>query len=59
METTQVLMRMERWTTTTAIGDAAHAVAPSSGQGVALAAEDVVTLATCLCGLLLPGIMKR
>lgn len=27
------------------IGDAAHAVAPSSGQGVSMAAEDAVTLA--------------
>lgn len=30
------------------IGDAAHAVSPSTGQGVALAAEDAVTLAQCL-----------
>jgi 2-polyprenyl-6-methoxyphenol hydroxylase-like FAD-dependent oxidoreductase len=30
------------------IGDAAHAVAPSSGQGVSQAAEDAVVLARCL-----------
>jgi FAD-dependent urate hydroxylase len=30
------------------IGDAAHAVSPSSGQGASLAVEDAVTLARCL-----------
>jgi FAD-dependent urate hydroxylase len=30
------------------IGDAAHAVSPSTGQGVSLACEDAVTLALCL-----------
>ncbi|WP_336211591.1 FAD-dependent monooxygenase [Nonomuraea sp. LPB2021202275-12-8] len=30
------------------IGDAAHAAAPSSGQGAAMAIEDAVVLATCL-----------
>ncbi|HLF61018.1 MAG TPA: FAD-dependent monooxygenase [Acidimicrobiia bacterium] len=30
------------------IGDAAHAVSPSSGQGCSLAVEDAVTLARCL-----------
>lgn len=30
------------------IGDAAHAAAPSSGQGASMAAEDAVTLAICL-----------
>lgn len=30
------------------IGDAAHAAAPSSGQGASLACEDAVTLARCL-----------
>ncbi|GAB3967526.1 FAD-dependent monooxygenase [Actinoallomurus acanthiterrae] len=30
------------------IGDAAHAVSPSSGQGASQAAEDAVTLARCL-----------
>jgi 2-polyprenyl-6-methoxyphenol hydroxylase-like FAD-dependent oxidoreductase len=30
------------------IGDAAHAVAPSSGQGASLAVEDAVVLAKCL-----------
>ena len=30
------------------IGDAAHAVSPSTGQGVSLACEDAVTLARCL-----------
>lgn len=30
------------------VGDAAHAVASSSGQGVSLAVEDAVTLAICL-----------
>jgi len=36
------------------IGDAAHAVSPSSGQGASLAAEDAVVLATCLRDV--PGI---
>jgi 2-polyprenyl-6-methoxyphenol hydroxylase-like FAD-dependent oxidoreductase len=31
------------------IGDAAHAPAPTSGQGASLAAEDAVVLAKCLC----------
>jgi FAD-dependent urate hydroxylase len=30
------------------IGDAAHAVSPSSGQGVSMAVEDAVTLGRCL-----------
>ncbi|MCD9874809.1 FAD-dependent monooxygenase [Streptomyces guryensis] len=30
------------------IGDAAHAVASSSGQGVSMAVEDAATLAVCL-----------
>ncbi len=30
------------------IGDAAHAVSPSSGQGASMASEDAVTLARCL-----------
>lgn len=30
------------------VGDAAHAVAASSGQGVSMAAEDGVILAKCL-----------
>ncbi|MEV5508697.1 FAD-dependent oxidoreductase [Streptomyces orinoci] len=30
------------------VGDAAHAVAPSSGQGVSMACEDAVVLAKCL-----------
>ena len=30
------------------LGDAAHAVSPSSGQGVSMAAEDVAVLAKCL-----------
>ena len=30
------------------VGDAAHAAAPSSGQGASMAAEDAVTLALCL-----------
>jgi 2-polyprenyl-6-methoxyphenol hydroxylase-like FAD-dependent oxidoreductase len=30
------------------IGDAAHAVSPSSGQGASLAAEDAVTLGRCV-----------
>lgn len=30
------------------IGDAAHAVSPSSGQGASLAMEDAITLARCL-----------
>jgi len=32
------------------IGDAAHAVAPSSGQGASMAFEDAVTLGLCLDG---------
>src|SRR5256714_1056973 len=36
------------------IGDAAHAVSPSSGQGASLAAEDAVVLAKCLRDV--PGI---
>ena len=34
------------------IGDAAHAVAPSSGQGASTALEDAVTLGRCLAGVL-------
>ena len=30
------------------LGDAAHAAAPSSGQGASMAAEDAITLAMCL-----------
>ncbi|HKP60382.1 MAG TPA: FAD-dependent monooxygenase [Polyangiales bacterium] len=30
------------------LGDAAHAASPSSGQGVSMAAEDAVTLASCM-----------
>jgi FAD-dependent urate hydroxylase len=32
------------------IGDAAHAVSPSSGQGASMAIEDAVTLGRCLAG---------
>jgi FAD-dependent urate hydroxylase len=32
------------------VGDAAHAVSPSSGQGASMAIEDAVTLGRCLAG---------
>lgn len=42
------------------IGDAAHAVSPSSGQGASLAAEDAVVLARCLRDLpTLPDALAR
>ena len=37
------------------IGDAAHATAPSSGQGASLALEDAVVLAKCLRDLPVPA----
>src|SRR6185437_10818972 len=44
------LPRVPAWRTDrmVLIGDAAHAVAPASGQGASLAAEDAVVLAGCL-----------
>ncbi len=41
---------LAEWNTATVclIGDAAHAVSPSSGQGASLAIEDAVVLARCL-----------
>jgi 2-polyprenyl-6-methoxyphenol hydroxylase-like FAD-dependent oxidoreductase len=41
---------VRRWHTDTmlVIGDAAHATAPSAGQGASMALEDAVILATCL-----------
>jgi 2-polyprenyl-6-methoxyphenol hydroxylase-like FAD-dependent oxidoreductase len=44
------LPRVPTWRTDrmVLIGDAAHAVAPASGQGASLAAEDAVVLARCL-----------
>lgn len=38
------------------IGDAAHAVSPSSGQGASMACEDAIMRAKCLRGL--PGIRQ-
>ncbi|TSE03574.1 FAD-dependent monooxygenase [Mesorhizobium intechi] len=37
------------------LGDAAHAVAPHSGQGASMAIEDAVVLAACLDATPLPG----
>jgi 2-polyprenyl-6-methoxyphenol hydroxylase-like FAD-dependent oxidoreductase len=37
------------------IGDAAHAVAPSSGQGASMALEDAVTLGRCLAAADVPA----
>ncbi|WP_250027412.1 FAD-dependent oxidoreductase [Paractinoplanes maris] len=47
---TDDLRRVPVWRTRRAvlIGDAAHAVAPSSGQGASMAFEDAVTLGRCL-----------
>jgi len=44
------LPRVPVWRTgrTVLIGDAAHAVSPSSGQGASMAIEDAVTLGRCL-----------
>ena len=42
--------QLERWSTKRVllIGDAAHAVAPHSGQGASMALEDALVLAACL-----------
>ncbi|MGK5678908.1 FAD-dependent oxidoreductase [Actinoplanes sp. URMC 104] len=47
---TDDLRRVPVWRSarTVLIGDAAHAVAPSSGQGASMAIEDAVTLGRCL-----------
>ncbi|MBO9532760.1 MAG: FAD-dependent monooxygenase [Solirubrobacteraceae bacterium] len=44
------LPSIPRWTTarTVLLGDAAHAVSPTTGQGASLALEDAVILARCL-----------
>src|SRR5690606_3087490 len=44
------LARVPRWHTARValLGDAAHAVSPSSGQRASMALEDAVTLAKCL-----------
>nr|WP_221375879.1 NAD(P)/FAD-dependent oxidoreductase [Actinoplanes polyasparticus] len=49
---TDDLRRVPVWRTRRAvlIGDAAHAVAPSAGQGASMAFEDAVTLGLCLDG---------
>ncbi|HEU4349330.1 MAG TPA: FAD-dependent monooxygenase, partial [Actinoplanes sp.] len=51
------LPRVRIWRTGRAvlIGDAAHAVAPSSGQGASMAIEDAVTLGRCLAGSAAPA----
>ncbi|HET6532585.1 MAG TPA: FAD-dependent monooxygenase [Actinoplanes sp.] len=51
------LPRVPVWRTARAvlIGDAAHAVAPSSGQGASMAIEDAVTLGRCLTGADVPA----
>jgi 2-polyprenyl-6-methoxyphenol hydroxylase-like FAD-dependent oxidoreductase len=33
------------------IGDAAHAMSPSAGEGASIAGEDAIVLAKCLCDL--------
>jgi 2-polyprenyl-6-methoxyphenol hydroxylase-like FAD-dependent oxidoreductase len=43
-------VRVWRDDRTVLIGDAAHAVSPSSGQGASMAIEDAVTLGRCLRG---------
>ncbi|BAL92385.1 putative monooxygenase [Actinoplanes missouriensis 431] len=47
---TEDLRRVPVWRSrrTVLIGDAAHAVSPSSGQGASMAIEDAVTLGRCL-----------
>ena len=49
---TDDLPRVPVWRTgrTVLVGDAAHAVSPSSGQGASMAMEDAVTLGRCLAG---------
>ncbi|MEU4687715.1 NAD(P)/FAD-dependent oxidoreductase [Actinoplanes sp. NPDC023714] len=49
---TEDLRRVPVWRSarTVLIGDAAHAVSPSSGQGASMAMEDAVTLGRCLTG---------
>jgi FAD-dependent urate hydroxylase len=46
----ETLAKVPAWRrdATVVIGDAAHAVSPSTGQGVSLACEDAVQLARCL-----------
>ena len=48
--TTHVLPRVRRWhrDRMVVLGDAAHAAAPSSGQGASMAVEDAVQLGRCL-----------
>ncbi|HEU4348151.1 MAG TPA: NAD(P)/FAD-dependent oxidoreductase [Actinoplanes sp.] len=50
------LPRVRVWRSRRAVllGDAAHAVAPSSGQGASMAIEDAVTLGRCLAALEVP-----
>ncbi|BBH64495.1 FAD-dependent oxidoreductase [Actinoplanes sp. OR16] len=49
---TEDLRRVPVWRSerTVLIGDAAHAVSPSAGQGASMAIEDAVTLGRCLDG---------
>jgi 2-polyprenyl-6-methoxyphenol hydroxylase-like FAD-dependent oxidoreductase len=51
------LPRVPVWRTSRSvlIGDAAHAVAPSSGQGASMALEDAVTLGRCLAAADVPA----
>jgi FAD-dependent urate hydroxylase len=55
--TTHDLPSVRRWhrDRMIVIGDAAHAVSPSSGQGASMAVEDAVELARCLRDLPQPG----
>jgi 2-polyprenyl-6-methoxyphenol hydroxylase-like FAD-dependent oxidoreductase len=50
------LPRVPVWRTgrTVLIGDAAHAMSPSSGQGASMAVEDAVTLGRCLASAEVP-----
>ncbi len=54
---TDDLRRVPVWRSGRAVlvGDAAHAVAPSSGQGASMAIEDAVTLGRCLDGVTDPA----
>ncbi len=54
------LPHVDRWSSrsTVLIGDAAHAISPSSGQGASLAVEDGVMLARCLRDSDIPSALR-
>jgi len=54
------LPHVDRWSarSTVLIGDAAHAISPSSGQGASLAIEDGVVLARCLRDSDIPSALR-